>query len=42
MLIQWDGHPNTDATWEPVEEFHALFPAFQLEDKLFVEGGEML
>ena len=38
-MIQWDGLPDTEATWEPVEEFRGLFPAFQLEDELFVEGG---
>jgi hypothetical protein len=27
------------ATWEPVEEFKARFPDFQLADELFVEGG---
>jgi len=31
--------PKADATREPVEEFKALFPSFQLEDELFVEGG---
>jgi len=39
VLIQWEGLPDADATWEPVEEFRALFPAFQLKDELFVEGG---
>jgi hypothetical protein len=31
-----------EATWEPVDVFKTLFPDFQLEDELFVEGGEML
>jgi hypothetical protein len=30
---------EANATWEPVEEFRALFPAFQLEDELFAEWG---
>jgi transcriptional regulator GlxA family with amidase domain len=30
---------QADATWEPVDEFKARFPNFQLEDELFVEGG---
>jgi hypothetical protein len=28
-----------EATWEPLQEFKDLYPNFQLEDKLFVEGG---
>jgi len=28
--------------WEQLQEFQDLYPAFQLEDELFVEGGEML
>ncbi|XP_066373102.1 uncharacterized protein [Miscanthus floridulus] len=39
VLIQWESMPKADATREPVEEFKALFPSFQLEDELFVEGG---
>jgi len=43
VLIQLAGLPDADATCEPVEEFRALFPAFQPEDELFGEGGgEML
>jgi hypothetical protein len=39
MLIYWVGMPTSEATWKPVEAFHASFLSFQLEDKLFVEGG---
>jgi hypothetical protein len=31
--------PKANATWEPVEEFRALFPTFQLEDELLTEWG---
>jgi hypothetical protein len=38
VLIHWEDMAEAEATWEPVEEFRALFPAFQLEDALFIEG----
>jgi hypothetical protein len=28
-----------ESTWEPLDEFKAAFPAFQLEDELIVDGG---
>jgi hypothetical protein len=39
VLFQWAGLPEADATWEPVEEFRAAYPDFQLADELFVDGG---
>ena len=39
MLIQWVALPEDEATWEPLDEFRAEFPAYQLEDELFAEGG---
>jgi len=42
LLFQWTGIPEAEAPWEPVDEFGAAHPSFQLEDELSVEGGEML
>jgi hypothetical protein len=39
VLVQWADMPPSDATWEPVDEFRAAHPSFQLEDELFSEGG---
>jgi hypothetical protein len=39
VLIQWQGEPATSAPWEDLEDFQDRYPAFQLEDKLLVEGG---
>lgn len=39
LLIQWQGLPEEDATWEPLDEFRQHFPEFQLEDELFAQAG---
>ena len=39
ILVQWEGLPVEDATWEQLEEFRQHFPDFQLEDELFVQAG---
>jgi hypothetical protein len=41
VLIQWQGEPAVSATWEDLEDFQDRYPAFQLEDELLVEGGDM-
>jgi len=38
LLVQWQGHADADATWEPLEQFKESFPYFQLDDKLFSYG----
>jgi hypothetical protein len=35
--MRWKGLPPSESTWEPVDEFRAAFPEFQLEDELFVD-----
>ncbi|XP_010550810.1 PREDICTED: uncharacterized protein LOC104821586 [Tarenaya hassleriana] len=39
VLIEWEGLPKHDATWEIGELFNAQFPTFKLEDKLRLQGG---
>ena len=39
MLVLWSGFPASEATWEPVPEFRATYPDFQLEDELFPKEG---
>lgn len=39
LLVQWAGCPQEDATWEPIDNFRAAYPEFELEDKLNSERG---
>jgi hypothetical protein len=39
ILVKWSGFPESEATWEPVPEFQAKYPDYQLEDELFPEDG---
>lgn len=39
VLVQWTSLDETEASWEPVEDFKKTYPDFELEDKLFREGG---
>ncbi|XP_066324485.1 uncharacterized protein [Miscanthus floridulus] len=39
VLVQWQGLPVDDATWEPLAEFKEQYPEVQLEDELFDEAG---
>lgn len=39
LLIQWQGLPVEDSSWESVEDIKQLFPEFDLEDKAILHGG---
>jgi hypothetical protein len=39
LLIQWQGMPATEASWEVTEEFQKIYPQFQLEDELLLKEG---
>lgn len=36
LLVQWKGRPTAEASWMPFDEFCALYPSFQLKDKLLL------
>lgn len=38
-LVQWEGKASADATWEIESDFRHRFPAFWLEDELFLKDG---
>jgi hypothetical protein len=40
ILFNWKGRPTAEARWMKVAEFKELYPLFQLEDKLLLQGGE--
>ena len=39
VLVQWDGLPEEEATWEKLDHFRQQFPDVQLEDELFEKAG---
>ena len=39
ILVHWRGELPESATWEDLDTFCAMYPAFQLEDELDLEGG---
>jgi hypothetical protein len=39
VLVQWKDLPSAEASRVLLEEFRTLYPAFQLMDKLIVQGG---
>ena len=41
VLIQWQGYPKEEVTWEDYEEMKQQFPGLTLEDKGVLEGGEI-
>jgi hypothetical protein len=39
LLVQWKGADATAASWVSLSELCSLYPAFQLEDELLLQGG---
>ncbi|XP_068639506.1 uncharacterized protein [Aristolochia californica] len=39
ILVQWVETNPAEASWELLEAFHAVYPNFELEDKLFLQEG---
>lgn len=37
--MHWEGTEESNATWEPLEQFKDSYLEVQLEDELFVEEG---
>ncbi|XP_068638480.1 uncharacterized protein [Aristolochia californica] len=43
VLVQWADADPSDTTWEPLAASRALYPSFELDDKLFLqEGGDVM
>jgi hypothetical protein len=42
LLVQWTDCSAAEATWESLEQFKEAYPEFQLEDKLFQMGGDVM
>jgi hypothetical protein len=39
LLVQWTWQEASDASWMELDEFRRLYPRFQLEDALNLQGG---
>ena len=39
VLVDWEKAPHDETTWEDLEELVKVFPEFDLEGKVIVEGG---
>ncbi|KAK1661786.1 hypothetical protein QYE76_049945 [Lolium multiflorum] len=39
LLVQWEGLPVEEATWEQRDDFSLHYPDYQLEDELFAQAG---
>ncbi|KAD4888972.1 hypothetical protein E3N88_21045 [Mikania micrantha] len=38
VLVQWEGLPQEEATWEDQTQFYSSFPEMHLEDKVKLKG----
>jgi len=39
LLVQWADQAAANAAWVSLEDFKRLYPDFQLEDELLLQGG---
>lgn len=39
LLVQWEGLPEEETTWEKRDEFSQHYPDYQLKDELFAHAG---
>lgn len=42
VLVQWDGFPKEEASWEDWVPLQTSFPSLNLEDKVVVNGGSIV
>jgi len=42
VLVQWVDQDASSAAWVALDDFKRLYPDYQLEDELLLQGGEML
>lgn len=42
VLVQWDSLSKIESTWEDTKDFIKAYPDFNLEDKVIVDGDDIV